>query len=619
MEPLRRRATLEPFDPGATSDSGWERALRAMAERRYDAAAVLWDEYSRSHPEMSAPVANRVLCLLNSGQPEEALSEARRAYGLEPSEGTHWVLLEALDQNGLHEELGREAEVHTKEYPQDPHGWSRLGTAAVVRQEYEEAERCFRRTVELRNDANFAWANLAQIYLEQHRYEDAFDAWSKALGCVYDRPGPPELPRFQALMGMGWSLLYLGLPERGLILAKQAEGYNVNASEVSGLKARCLFATDHPSAVQAAEDAFRLGYESHYLRARLAYEYAALRRREKAEEHLQRAKPDPDHAETRGLMAGTLTWLGRTDEAIRELEDLDGILEPYIRLNSLAAAYRIAGNEQRAEEMSPRALELNRDEVILTNLATQYNEQGRFVEAKLLSKEALELKRGFSEALYQLGYACVADGNEGEGRGYLKQALRSEYARETIKVQIAELLGRLDEGREIEAAYKRQGAVPVSYTELQRVLKRSERQDTLRYEDECGRLAAERKGKLRWAAVETRKMIRHAGKVREADVYGLRKKTSGENAVVIGECKLKTSSTVSRSEMNELVGKMALALCAERHGERRKVEGVFFSNVPYDAEAEELAEKHVIRTLLARPQKNWRKKANWRLRPLDEA
>ena len=176
----------------------------------------------------------------------------------------------------------------------------------------------------------------------------------------------------------------------------------------------------------------------------------------------------------------------------------------------------------------------------------------------------------------------------------------------------------LEEGKEVNEEYKRQGLVSVSYEDLRRVQGRSERRDTLHYEDECVWVAVARKGKLRWSGVEARKKIRHCNEEKELDIFGLRKSRSGGELVTIGECQLKTSKGVSRSEMNELVEKMALDLFIERHGRSRKVEAAFFSNVSYDTDAKEFAETHGICTFRACPPKNWKKNVGWRLGPIEE-
>lgn len=188
--------------------------------------------------------------------------------------------------------------------------------------------------------------------------------------------------------------------------------------------------------------------------------------------------------------------------------------------------------------------------------------------------------------------------------------LRSGHAGESEKSNAADLLGRISRDEQISTAYREQGLVMIQHEKLEQMTQHSRRQDTLRYEHECAKLATQRRGKLRWTQVSTDKKISHHGSKRQIDVFGLRR-ADDNDMLGVGECKLKMSSKVNHGEMKELVERMALALCEERHGKRRKVEGCFFSSSGYDEEALSLARRHHIRTFLAVPQKRWQNKADW--------
>lgn len=571
--------------------------------------------YAERYPEHEgAARGNRALCLLNDGEPEKGLAEARRAYNLSPHRANHTIVLEALAATDYIEELECEAKAHVESYPEDFLGWSALGRAALGKGNLTEAMEHFRKTVELEPKMNFAWGRLGHIYLKIRFYEKALDAFGKAQASAHTRPAEREKVKFEALMGMGWSLLLLEMPERAQILANQAEVLNVSAAEVQGLKARCLLAMDEPNGLSTGETALHLGFRDDYLRVRMAFEYAALGRDPEAKKIIESLAPHSDDLATRQLMVGTLLWLGRTKEAIEELEALDGKLEPHIRLNSLAGAYRVAGDFGKSEESSLRAMDLRRDEVTLTNLAVLYVEQEWFEDAEPLLKEALKFNPDFSEAKYLLGYCYAALDKEGLARKHLQRVVRSDSARSSRKASAADLLGRLAKGREIVDHQKRAGLIVVSHKDYERLHKRSERQDTLKYEDECARLVGDPKGSkgLRWEKVKPRKFVSHAKKTREVDVYGVRE-NDDVTSLLLGECKLKTSNTVSYSDMRELVEKMALVACWERHDQRRAVEGYFFANVVYDEDAKVLANRHGIRMFLAHPQKGWKKRADWRL------
>ncbi len=592
----------------------FDRAMRAQAERRFDAAADLWGVYVERYPDQASGYANLALCLINCSRAREALDAARRAHALSPAqEGYHWVLLEALSANGLAEELERRAVEHTERYPDHVAGWSMRGRAALLKGEPVEAERCFRKAVDLDPCQNHPWAQLGQLYFQQGRYEEALDVWGKAQAHADTKPGPPERARFEALMGMGWSLLLMGKPDRALALAEQAEGLNVIPAEAQGLRARCLLAADRPGGIGVAEDAFRNGYSDAYLRARVAFEYASLGKPAEAEKHLGRMGASPRDAATSNLVATASAALGRTDEAVAELKGLeDDELEPHVRLNGLAIAHRLAGDYERAEEASLKALEIRRDEVVLTTLASQYVDRGRYGEAEPLLEEALRLAPDLPQARYELGFAYASNGKPARAKEHLRAVLASERANERQKARAADLLGRIGRNEEILSFYKEQGLVLVHHEEQQQREQRALRQDTLRYEEECGRLAATSGAKLRWTKVETGKKKTHFGRKKEVDVLGL-VEGDGRRRVGVGECKLKTGSEVTHGEMRELVEKMALVLCEERHGAKRGVEGCFFSASGYDGDALELARKHQIRTFLAVPQKGWEKRADWKI------
>lgn len=595
----------------------WDRAWRAQAERKFEAAVELWSDYIEQHPQVAGGYANRCICLLSLVRSEEALRDARKAYELLPAPGNRVALMQALDANGLFDEMNELSKEQEQEEPDDFFTLNFSGRAAQETGDFAKAEERFLEVVNIHPGANFAWTQLGDIYLRTGRYTEALDAWGKAQASVHDRPGPPEWFQHQALLGMGWSLLWLEKPKRALILAEQAERLNVDVASAQGLKARCLLATDHPSGANVAENAFRLGYQDDFLRARLAMEYARLARREDAERCLAPISPHPDDTYTRNLIAGTLTYLGRTDEAIQELEGLDGKLEPYVRYNALASAFRIAGRPDKAEEMSLKALEIRRDEVILTNLGSFYNEESRHEEAEEVLKESLGLRPNMPDTLYQLGYSYAAQGKEGQARKYLRQILRSEMARESLKEEAADMLARMNQNAELEADRKEYGIIGVYQKEIEQIVRRSERQDTLRYEQECARLAKEPQSGLGWSGVETQRVVRHAGSQREIDVYG--SQLVGEQELLnLGECKFKTSNTVGYSEVRELVEKMALVRCVERHGHKREVSGYMFSTVSYDNEARELAAKHGIRLFTATPQKGWQKRADWTVTNLKE-
>lgn len=597
----------------------FDRAMRAQDERRFDAAADLWGVYTERHPDKAHGYANLALCLSRGSKPAEALAAARRAYGLWPNQANHFVLVEALSANGLADELEREATEYVRRYPDDFMGHGALGNAFYRRGDLEAAEEHLKSSIGLRPRQGGAWATLARVHFEQKRFEEAVDAWGKSMAHADEMPGARDTIRFDALMGMGWSLLVMGKPDRALVLAEQAERLKVDPAEAQGLRARCLLdAGRRGDGLRAAEDALRNGHRSDRLRATVALEYALRDEPDKAMEHLRKVGEAADTlAVADSLAAATLAVLGRTDEAVALLEDLDGELEPYARYNGLAVAYRLAGDYPKAEEMSLKALEVRRDAVILTTLASQYVDLERYDEAEPLLEEAVKSSPDLAQARFQLGLTYAKNGKPSRAREHLRAVLSSGYARESEKANAADMIGRMDRDEEVDADHKKQGVVLTYHEELQRSEQLLERHNTLRYEQECARLAADHGGKLRWSKVGTDRKVSHYGGKRQVDVFGIRK--DGDRELLgVGECKLKTTSKVNHGEMRELVGRMALVLCEERHGRRRGVEGCFFSASGYDEDALELARRHGIRTFLAIPRKGWQKRADWKVGTFEE-
>lgn len=219
----------------------WIRAENAMRQRRYDAAAVLWEVYMTLDPSDVNARVNRVFSLLNSGQSEGALDEARSAHNQQPdSEATAMTLLEGLDNNDLTGELKSKAEEFTETFPNLPTPWFHVGKALFHDGRYEEARGFARKAVELKNTYCVAWLLIGECSNRLSRYEEALAAFEQGLGTFQSYPSPQQA-KFDSLVGMGRALAFLDRPGRALILAEQAEEMNVNAAEAQGLKARCKF------------------------------------------------------------------------------------------------------------------------------------------------------------------------------------------------------------------------------------------------------------------------------------------------------------------------------------------------------------------------------------------
>ncbi len=596
-------------------DKDFHHAFQAQKERHFDVAVALWEAYVERHSDRASAHGNLALCLINTSRPSDALVAARRAYGLSRVQFSHLILLQALLANGLVNELERRATQYVERYPNENIGMGIWGEAAYISGDLQAAENRLLKSLEIEPRSGGYWAMLGKVYMDWESHEKALEAWGRAQAHADARPMPRDQAKFEALMGMGWSLLLLERPDRALVLAEQAEKLNVNSAETQGLRARSLLKMHYPSGLNVAEDALRNGYEDDFLRAWLAFEYVMLQNRDKAEEHLGKISVTPS-VYVRNVRACVLSTLGNPGEAIAELEDLDGKLESHVRFNGLAIAYRLADDYDLAEEMSLKAIEIRRDEVILATLASQYIDRERYDEAQPLLEEAVRLAPNHPEVRWMLASCYALNHKQSRAREHLKWLGASEYASQAHRTNAADLLGRIDRDEQISAFYTEQGLVLYPYESLQQAVQRSRQQDTLRYEEECTRLAARRDG-VGWTEVGNDKKVTHSGSKRQIDVFGL-KKVDGRELLCVGECKMKTGSKVNYREVKELVEKMALVLCQERHGGKRGVEGCFFSASGYDEDALELAHRHGIRAFFAVPRKGWQKRADWKLGAFEE-
>lgn len=594
-----------------------EKADQAHRERRWDAAAELYRVYLDLVPEDAGARAARAITLLNSGQPGEALSEARQVYDRAP--GSDWpalALLETLDANGLEEELTDRAEEISKRRPWLAPAWYHRGIAALQAGRYEQAVEHLRKAIGRRGHYFMAWLALGDAFMKQKEHARALYHYGRALRFSADSPNP-DRARFAALMGRGHAYVHLGRYDKALEIAQGLEGTDIDAAEAQSLKARSMFGLRHPGAVAVAENAVRLGSHDAHLKLRLAREYAFAGRDEEARALADGTHVEPEEYATRHEKAAIYAHLGDVVAAEAELRAMEDGLEPHVLFNTLAAACLSAGEPRRAARWSLKALGEKRDEAVLNNAGIAFVQLGKTLWAKRLFRAALDVRPGMPEALYELGRCHAIQGEKSQARERFRELIGSPIAREAQRAAAVDLLARLDRDQEVEAYHKSLGLVTVSYGEREQERQLLGHFKSRRFEDECCRLA--RHKPLRWFSAEPRRVLKHAGRQKEIDAYGLRREGDRE-AVCLGECKLRLEEPrpVDHSEVNELVRKIALAKDIE--GESgREVEGYFFANAGYDEEARELAEANGIRLFEARLGKDWRRRADWKVNDLRES
>lgn len=599
-------------------ESARERAERAYEQRRYDVAAEHYQAFLRMSPDDADARVARVFALLNSNRPKDALAEAREAHDRRPnSDATAMALLEALYGNKLEGELVEVAEEISKKRPWIASAFFHRGNSVLAAKRYEEAKGLFDKAILRRPGYFLALLGKGDCLMKLGEHGSALYVYGRALNAAADSPDS-QRAEFAAIRGRGYAYLHLGRPEKGLEVAREIEAMNVDASEAQTLKARCMFAGDSSGAVEAAENALGLGSEDVHLRLKLAGEYAVAGRSGEARKLLEGAEPEPDDYGSRHEKASVLMKMGDGEGAMEELRTLDGKLEAHVLCNSRAAAQLRADEPREAAKWLVRALKHKRDEVVLNNLGVMLAEVGKTSTAKGAFREALDLKPGFPEALLGLARCHVLDGETALARGRLKDLADSPNARELLKAAAVDLLARLERDQEMEAEHKRLGLINVPYGEREKERQLLVLFKSRRFEDECCRLAELKKGPMRWSSAEPRKRLRVGKREKEIDAYGPRRAGDRE-AACLGECKLRVEDPrpVDQDEINELVAKMELAREIEGEG-GREIEGYFFANADYGAEARELAQEHGIRMFKARLTRDWQKKADWRVNDLEE-
>jgi Flp pilus assembly protein TadD len=404
--------------------------------------------------------AQRVVCLITTGEFDEGLKEARKAVELNPKASeTRGALLQALDANGMLDELRDEAARQVNEYPSDFYPWEAKGRVAWLDEDYDEAERCFRKAVGIRPNSNFAWMHIALICLRGGRYEEALQAFGQAHVSAHDRAGPPDLFRYEALVGQCMCLLYLELPSRVLVLAEQIERLNVDVAHARALQARCKFSLGHADAASVAESALRLGFRDGYLMMALANFHAESGNLKEAKRILDTEKAGPD-TYARNIRAAALARVGLEEEAVRELDSLKGAIPEYVRLNSLAAVYMVSDKPREALDALREALKHKEDHVILTNAGilcmdlsyhAKSNEDAQRLRrgAEGYLKRALDKEPNSPSAVYNLGVCYAAQGKESMARSRLRKLANSGQYDSNLRSAATELLARMEQGQEI--------------------------------------------------------------------------------------------------------------------------------------------------------------------------
>ncbi len=96
----------------------FERAWEAHLKKNFELASERWHSFLSTYADDAPARANYVVSLLAIEEPKEALRQAREGLRREPTfEGARTMILNALEANGLEDEMEIEAERQCGETP----------------------------------------------------------------------------------------------------------------------------------------------------------------------------------------------------------------------------------------------------------------------------------------------------------------------------------------------------------------------------------------------------------------------------------------------------------------------------------------------------------------------
>ena len=162
-------------------------------------------------------------------------------------------------------------------------------------------------------------------------------------------------------------------------------------------------------AMELAHKAISLDTSDPFAHAFLAYLYGVTRQYDKALSQVERAFAlDPNFPDALFVMAQILTWIGKPEEAIPLLQKAlrPNPIPPVQYLNVLSAAYRVAGQYEKAIETSKKAVQRSPDsQLAYLYLTAACALAGREEEARAAAAEVLRINPKFSIERHAMGLA----------------------------------------------------------------------------------------------------------------------------------------------------------------------------------------------------------------------
>jgi len=162
-------------------------------------------------------------------------------------------------------------------------------------------------------------------------------------------------------------------------------------------------------AMELAYKAISLDESDPFAHAFLAYLYGVTRQHDKALSQLERAFAlDPNFPDALFVMAQVLIWIGKPEEAIPLLQKAlrPNPIPPVQYLNVLSAAYRVAGQYEKAIETSKKAVQRSpNSQLAYLYLTAACALAGREEEARAAAAEVLRINPKFYIERHAMGLA----------------------------------------------------------------------------------------------------------------------------------------------------------------------------------------------------------------------
>ncbi len=185
--PLRLPGSTTPWlQPAAVALMSGACAFGVLTQQVYWAEDLLvFHRGYTLYPQNTAAVKNLAYAFNQSGDPASAMSLLQQALTADPDDYfSHWVL--AVVDSQFHQdeqakqELSKAVSLNPQYFLETPHGLTNLGIAFANAHEYDRAENCLRRALEIQPDASPALVYMGLVLLRTNRTADAETYLQKA-------------------------------------------------------------------------------------------------------------------------------------------------------------------------------------------------------------------------------------------------------------------------------------------------------------------------------------------------------------------------------------------------------------------------------------------------------